>query len=57
MGRENCLMCHFLGNDTYCDYYDIFFNKCEDVKVCPDGLDEEEEYDEEYTDNDIGEWK
>lgn len=57
MGRENCQMCHYLGNDVYCDYYDVFFAACESVEVCPDGLDDEDEYDEEYCEDDMGEWE
>ena len=54
MRRYECQMCHYLGNTKFCDYYDVFFMECADVKVCPDGLDEEfdddldeDEYDED----------
>lgn len=42
MGRENCIMHHYLGAGMYCDYYDAFYNKCEDVNICPDGLDDDD---------------
>jgi hypothetical protein len=50
MGRENCQMCHFLGDTMYCDFYDVFYAKCEGINICPDGLDEDED---EYDDDDI----
>jgi hypothetical protein len=46
MGRENCVMFQILGSEMYCDYYDAFYMKCEDKKICPDGLDDEDEWDE-----------
>ena len=45
MGRENCSMCHFLGSKMYCNYYDFAFASCSSLKVCPDGLDDDEDYD------------
>ena len=57
MERLNCQMCHFLGSKKYCDYYDIFFQKCDNIEICPDGLDEESEYNEEYCNGDLGEWE
>ena len=47
MGREMCSMCHYLKDERYCDYYDVFYAKCEEIKSCPDGLDEEEDSEEE----------
>jgi hypothetical protein len=40
-------MCHYNGDDRYCEYYDVLFMKCIDVKHCPDGLDDDEDYYEE----------
>ena len=48
MGRGSCGMCHNLGNTIYCDYYDVFFMKCEAIKSCPDGLDDEDDDYEDY---------
>ena len=48
MRRYLCGMCHYLGEEKYCDYYDVFYMKCDEMTECPDGLDDEEEYDEEY---------
>jgi len=50
IGRENCQMCHYLGDDKYCNYFDVFFAKCEEMVECPDGLDDEE--DDDYYDDD-----
>ena len=41
MDRNDCMMCDFLGDDKYCSYYDVFFARCEDIKECPDGLDDD----------------
>ena len=43
MGREDCNMCHFLGNKMYCSYYDFAYASCSSIKVCPDGLDGDDE--------------
>ena len=45
MGREDCNMCHFLGNKIYCSYYDFAYASCFSIKICPDGLDGDEEED------------
>jgi len=53
MGRENCCMYDMLKSDMYCDYYYEFYYKCEDLKVCPDGLDSEGCYDNDYYDDNL----
>ncbi len=52
MGREVCGMCHYLGSDTFCDFYDCFYMKCEEVKDCPDDLDEDDYEDEDEKSDD-----
>ena len=47
MGRENCMMCQVHSGKIYCDYYDAFCMLCEELEVCPDGLDDDEP-DEDY---------
>ena len=47
MGREFCQMTTELEKEFYCDYYDFGFIKCHQVKKCPDGLDEDEDWEEE----------
>ena len=52
-GREDCQMCHYLPNmGRFCDYFDYGFRKCEDILICPDGLDDVIEYwnEDEYYD-------
>jgi hypothetical protein len=44
MGREYCSMCYFLGDEAFCDYYDFGYMKCEDKEVCPDGLDDGDDW-------------
>ena len=53
MRRENCQMCHCLGDTIFCDYYDVFFMECNDVDHCPDGLDDDdnEDYDYDFDEN------
>jgi len=52
-GRENCTMCQIHGGKIYCDYYDAFYMLCEEVDVCPDGLDGDDDDDEyEYYNED-----
>jgi len=46
MRRHECQMCHYLGDTKFCDYYDMFYMECADVKICPDGLDDEFDEDE-----------
>lgn len=48
MGRENCSMCDDLGDKRFCSYFDVFFAECENVSVCPDGLDDEDDDDDQY---------
>ena len=46
MGRENCNMCSVHMGKIFCDYYDAFCRECSEVEVCPDGLDDDEELDD-----------
>jgi len=48
MGRENCTRCYILDGKMVCDFCDYGCMQCGNIKTCPDGLDEEEEYEEDY---------
>jgi len=47
IGRENCNMYRMFRGIRYCDYYDAAFMKCSSVKHCPDGLDDEDYFEDE----------
>ena len=42
-------MCDYLGKEIYCSYFDFGYAKCINIKVCPDGLDDD---DDDYDDTD-----
>lgn len=56
MDRTDCNMNHWLGNKIFCSYYDVFYMRCDNVKDCPEHLDDDEDddFDEE---NEDGSWE
>lgn len=53
MERWDCTMCHELGGIQYCNYYDVFYMRCDNVVDCPENLDNDDCYEE---DNEDGSW-
>jgi len=43
MDRSSCMMCEVLMGKLYCQYYDVAVMLCEEVKDCPEELDEDDE--------------
>ena len=51
MGRENCVMFDFQNGVMYCAYYDYHYMSYQNVTECPEGLDNEDDWD--YDDEEL----